>query len=162
MGFKYLWILAPELFKAKQLFVADDRRGLEMGALARRGSWSGVPWSHPQFVLEFSLISVVSVYWGNERKKEKIQRKRWDLRENEGKKQKKKSTETEREETFTTEDQDFPPLLRWKGGQNFWNKFCLGWNKFPYTIVPFWNNVVLMTSCGYVVRKEPHNFFFFS
>ena len=42
MGFKYLWISVPELFKAEQLFVADNRRGLEMGALARRGSWSGV------------------------------------------------------------------------------------------------------------------------
>ena len=68
-------------FKAKQLFVADDRRGLEMGASVRRGSWSGVPWSYPHFVLEFSLISMVSVYWGNEKKKEKIERKRWDLRE---------------------------------------------------------------------------------
>ena len=52
-----------------------------MGASARRGSWSGVPWNHPHFVLEFSLISVVSVCWGNEKKKEKIERKRWDLRE---------------------------------------------------------------------------------
>ena len=84
-----MWISAPELFKTEQLFVVDDRRGLEMGVSARRGSWSGVPWSHPHFVLEFSLISVVFVCWGNERKREKIQRKRWDLRENEGKKEKK-------------------------------------------------------------------------
>ena len=61
MGFKYLWISAPELFKAEQLFVANNRRGLEMGALARRGSWSGVPWSHPHFVLEFSLFCVSNV-----------------------------------------------------------------------------------------------------
>ena len=71
MGFKYLWISAPKLLKAKQLFVADDKRGLEMGASAKRGSWSGVPWSHPHFVLELSLISVVSDCWGNERKKER-------------------------------------------------------------------------------------------
>ena len=42
MGFKYLWISAPKLLKAEQLFVADDKRGLEMGASAKRGSWSGV------------------------------------------------------------------------------------------------------------------------
>ena len=71
-----------------------------MGVSASSGSWSGVPWSHPHFVIEFSLISVISIYWGNERKKERIKRKRWDLRENEGKKEKKKSSETERRNIY--------------------------------------------------------------
>ena len=55
-------------------------------------------------MLEFSLISVVSVCSGNERKKEKIQRKRRDLREDEGKKEKKKIVKLKEKETFTTED----------------------------------------------------------
>ena len=112
-----------------------------MGASARRDSWSGVPWSHLHFVLEFSLISVVSICWGNERKKEKIQRKRWDLRENEGKKEK-KCCETEREETI--------PLK---------TKTCL-----PYCGVAVERKTShMLSSCGYVVNKEPHNkiFFFF-
>ena len=87
MGFKYLWISALELFKTEQLFVDDDSRALETGVSARCGSWSGVLWIYHHFVLEFSLISVVSACWGNERKKEKIQSKRWDLRENEPKKE---------------------------------------------------------------------------
>ena len=43
-----------------------------------------------------------------ERKKEKIQRKRWDLRENEGKKEK-KCSETKREETLPLKTKTFLP-----------------------------------------------------
>ena len=70
-----------------------------MGALARRGSWSGVPWSHPHFVLEFSLISVVSVCWGNERKKKYRERDGiWEKMKE--RKKKKKSSETERRNIY--------------------------------------------------------------
>ena len=90
-------------FKAEQLSVADDRRGLEMGESARRGSWSGVPWSHPHFVLEFSLISVVFVCWGNERKKERKNTEKEMGSERKWRKERKKNcSETEREESFTT------------------------------------------------------------
>ena len=42
-------------------------------------------------------------------KERKIQRKRWDLRENEGKKEKKKCSEIEREETLPLKTKTFLP-----------------------------------------------------
>ena len=138
-----------ELFKAEQLFVADDRRGLEMGASAKRGSWSGVPWSYPHFLLEFSLISVVSVCWGNERKKTKIQSKRWDLRENEGKKEKKKVVKLKEKKHLPLKTKTFLPYT---GVAVKRKTFYLLHNNF-------WKK--MLSSCGYVVKKEPHHIFFF-
>ena len=73
-----------------------------MGASARRGSWSGVPWSHPHFVLEFSLISVVPVCWGNERKKERknTEKEMGSERKWRKERKKKKSSETERRNIY--------------------------------------------------------------
>ena len=127
----------------------DNRRGLEMGASVRCGSWSGVPWSHPHFVLEFSFISVVSVCWGNERKKEKIQRKRWDLRENEGKKEKKNVVKLKEKKHLPLKTKTFLPYT---GVAVKRKTFYLLHNNF-------WKK--MLSSCGYVVKKEPHHFFFF-
>ena len=127
-----------------------------MGVLARRGSWSSVPWSHPHFVLEFSLISMVSVYWGNERKKEKIQRKRWDLRENEGKK--------ERKNVVKLKEKKHLPL-KTKTVLPYSSVVVERGTKFPKQVLPVTQQFLkkLLSSCGYVVKKEPHNnFFFFS
>ena len=147
MGFKYLWISAPELFKAEQLFVADDNKGLEMGASARRGSWSGVPWSYHHFVLEFSLISVVSACWGNERKKEKIQSKRWDLRENERKK-KKNVVKPKEKKHLPPKTKNFLPYcgVAVERRTKFLKKVPLHNN--------FWK--IMLSSRGYLIKKESH------
>ena len=121
-----------------------------MGVSARRGSWSGVPWSHPHFVLEFSLISVVSVCWGNERKKERKNTEKEMGSERKWRKERKKKKKVVklREETFTTEDQVLPWLK-----QDFLKQ------EISSLTQQFLK--VKLSSRGYVVKKEPHNSFFF-
>ena len=146
-----MWILAPELFTAEQLFVADDKRDLEMGVLARLGSWSSVPWSHPNFVLEFSLISVVSVCWGNERKKN-TEKEMGSERKWRKERKKKKCSEIEREETLPSKTNTFLPHT------------ILGCSYSGVAVerkTIFETKFYLLSLCGYMVKKEPHHTTFF-
>ena len=141
-----MWISALELFKAEQLFVVDDRRGLEMGASTRRGSWLGVPWSHPHFVLEFSLISVVSVCWGNERKKERKNiEKEMGSERKWRKERRKKCSEIEREETLPLKTNTFLPYSR------------VAIERKTISETKFY----LLSSCRYMVKKSHTTIFIF-
>ena len=124
-----------------------------MGVSARCDSGLGVPWSHPHFVLEFSLISVVFVCWGNERKKEKIQRKRWDLRENEGKKEKKNVVKLKEKKHY-----HWRPTLSSLTLSSVVVIAVSSWKEDKISETKFY----LLSLCGYMVKKEPHHTTFFS
>ena len=155
---KSIWVLNTcesrhQNFKAEQLSVADDRRGLEMGESARHGSWSGVPWSHPHFVLEFSLISVVSVCWGNERKKErKNTEKEMGSERKWRKERKKKVVKLKEKKHLPLKTKTFLPY----SGVAFKRR-----TKFLKQVLPvtqqFLKEKKMLSSCGYMVKKEPHN-----
>ena len=108
MGFKYLWISAPEL---QSWTIICCRR--------QEGPWNGCV-SQAWFIIGCSLKPSPFRAWVlfdfsglcllREWKKEKIQRKRWDLREDEGKKERKKDSETERERNIYHRRQVLPWL----------------------------------------------------
>ena len=110
MCFKYLWISAPEL----QSWTTICCRRQE-------GPWNGCV-SQAWFMIGYSLklspfrawvlFDFSGLFLLRERKKEgKKYRARDGIWEKMKERKKKNCSETEGEETFTTEDQDFPPLL---------------------------------------------------
>ena len=148
MGFKYLWISAPELFKAEQLFVATT------GGALKWVRQLGVV--HDRVFLEAIPISCLSSLWfqwslsveGMKERKKKY-RERWDLRENEGKKEKKKVVKLKEKKHLPLKTKTFLPYT---GVAVKRKTFYLLHNNF-------WKK--MLSSCGYVVKKEPHHIFFF-
>ena len=153
MGFKYLWISVPEL----QSWTTICCRRQE-------GPWNGCV-SQVWFMIGCSLKASPFRAWVlfdfsglcllRERKKErkKKYRERDGIWEKMKERKKKNCSEIEIEETFTSEDQVLPWLK-----QDFL-KQVLPWLKQ----VPLHNNFwkVMLSSRGYVVKKEPHNFLSF-
>ena len=131
-----------------------------MGASARRGSWSGIPWSYPHFVLEFSLISVVFVCWGKERKKEKNTEQEMGSERKWRKERKKTVVKLKEKKHLPLKTKTFLPYCGVAVERR--TKFMkqdLPWLKQVPLHSNFWK--IMLSSCRYVAKKEPHNIFFF-
>ena len=126
-----------------------------------RGTLKWVCWPglvHDRVFLEAIPILCLSSLWFQwslfveGMKERKIQRKRWDLRENEGKKEKKKCSEIEREETLPSKTNTFLPHT------------ILGCSYSGVAVerkTIFETKFYLLSLCGYMVKKEPHHTTFF-
>ena len=149
MGFKYLWISAPEL-QSWTIICCRRQEGPWNGCVSQAWFIIGCSLKPSPFrawvLFDFSGLCLLRE-WKKERKnteKEMGSERRWR------KERKKKIVKLKEKETFTTED-----------------KFYLGWNKTFWNKkqVPlhnhFWKVMLSSSSCIRGKKQEPHNFFFF-
>ena len=124
-----MWISAPKLFKVEQLFVAEDKRDLEMGVLARLGSWSGFLEALPILCLsslwfQWSLF-VKGIKERKNTEKEMGSERKWrkERKKNVVKlKEKKHYHRRPTLSSLTLSSVVVIAVYQLKGRQNFWNK----------------------------------------
>ena len=149
MGFKYLWISAPEL-QSWTIICCRRQEGPWNGCVSQAWFIIGCSLKPSPFrawvLFDFSGLCLLRE-WKKERKnteKEMGSERRWR------KERKKKIVKLKEKETFTTEDKFY---LRWN--KTFWNKKQVPLHNH------FWKVMLSSSSCIRGKKQEPHNFFFF-